>query len=931
MPSQSVEAFNTISRLRNQDRPDHLETKSRLARGGNQQNTKEPARRSSSTIGPLSRASTTPTLSSFSFRKGSQKQNATESSDQQKDDLIQAFIFGRRDLPQSQVDDIVRQLIDERSWHTLTAFLEYKPDTVERLFPWAPALLDEGFPYAEVAQLIINSENLQWLESEPRTDDNDRFWAEGYSPSHLTGCAHKICDQARKRNRRAGNAVSKTEPLLSESDIHVVPESEVALQQRESAIVHSLSHQSSHSGLEDHFSKLEQREHSMTNICGTAGVFSPLSRPRNLNPGVAVFTGAMAQISYARPEQASEGITVDTQSTGYEQASRILCALDNVICAISKLNQDDGCCDSFSIFFHHSGIPSIVRASTISQCMIKSLQSCLKGCLDTKFTDGIQVVELAERCSDFFNTLGQSRITEEVLRSRSDLVLLSNECRHLCALVAQIASVGIVTYTRGHSREFVCDELSRSVEKFVLLGTGRTDISVTVARVRLACLDAMLSRPVWAFQIGDRETQNQDSRFSVLTSIECLLDLWGGRLSFLNVPDDPSIIVQVGGGILTQAPMPVGSCHDTVLCHWSPGIVPDTRPIALRLDEPIIIGATLVNSECTLTVDLCHSHISSRLEILGVGPPHWRTTSRNVGLSGGQYVTATMGVIQTKDDGTTRKARILQHWKDYKSLNILNETVGLELSLCTGVARRVPLRMLFHGQVLEYFMSALDNWRPVPHQTLAMIGEARTNAEMQILLDDICPEQAEALKQATELLLLAMECTGVANDGESLVMWWPETETPTPRGLKIPKLYYSASSRHGPWTSMIKDTESCAVFGVITSRCLQHHGLRPCQTQDQGCVSYRFPQQIVLDTSLSPVGRNLEAISVSYELGQRLMLWQRKEILRVIRAAQDADDVVRLELHASLPLAVARLIGSRWTQVREQQALRDQGQKVLVL
>ena len=466
---------------------------------------------------------------------------------------------------------------------------------------------------------------------------------------------------------------------------------------------------------------------------------------------------------------------------------------------------------------------------------------------------------------------------------------------------------------------------------------------MTAARVRLTCLDAMLSRPVWAFQIGGREVQNQDIRFSVSTSIERLLDLWGGRLSFLDVKDDPGIIVQVGGGTLTEASTPADSYHGAVLCHWSPSIVPDAVPIALQLDEQIVIGATLVNNECSLSADLCHSHISSSLEILGARSPRWKTTGRNVGLSGGQYVTATMGVTQTKDNGRTRKARILEHWKDHKSLKILNEPVGLELSLCTGVARRVPLRTLFHSQVLEYFMSALDDWKQVSDQAsgsegrvpvahlAAVIGDTTTNAEMQMLLDDVRPEQAEALRAATELLLLAMECTGVADDGESLVMWWPEMETLTPRGLKIPKRYYSASSKHGPWTSMIKDSESCAVFGMITSRCLQHHGLRPCQTLGQGPISYKFPEQIVLDTSLSPAGRDLGAVSVSYELGQRLMLWQRKEILRVIRAAQKEEDVVRLELYAALPPAVARLIGSKWKLVREQQALKDQGQNVLVL
>ena len=350
------------------------------------------------------------------------------------------------------MDNIVRELVDERSSNNVTAFLEYKPDTVGRLFPWAPALLDEGFSCAEVSELIINSENLQSLEPETWIDGNDRSWAQGYSPSHLDSCAHEICGQARKGSRRVGNAVSKTEQTLSESDIDMVSETEVALHQGESVTIHPSSSRSSLSDLEDQFSKLEQREHNMTSICGTAGVFPPSSRPRNLNPGFAVFAGAIAKILYAESEHASEGAAVMTGLAGYEEASRISCALDNVIYAISKLNRDGGCCDSFSIFVHYSGRPHTVRAATISRQMIESLQSCLKGCLDANFADGIQVANLAKRCRDFFSTFGDSRIVEELLGSRSNLVLLSTKCRHLCALVAQIASVGIVTYTRGHSR-----------------------------------------------------------------------------------------------------------------------------------------------------------------------------------------------------------------------------------------------------------------------------------------------------------------------------------------------------------------------------------------------------------------------------------------------------------------------------------------------
>jgi hypothetical protein len=64
-----VKAFETISRLRNQDQHDYLEARARFARRANQPNAREPVRTASSIISPLSRASTAPTLGSFSFGK----------------------------------------------------------------------------------------------------------------------------------------------------------------------------------------------------------------------------------------------------------------------------------------------------------------------------------------------------------------------------------------------------------------------------------------------------------------------------------------------------------------------------------------------------------------------------------------------------------------------------------------------------------------------------------------------------------------------------------------------------------------------------------------------------------------------------------------------------------------------------------------------
>jgi hypothetical protein len=60
-----VNAFNTISRLRNQDQQDYLVAKDRFTQRANRPNANKLVGTTSTAVFPLSRASTAPTLSSF--------------------------------------------------------------------------------------------------------------------------------------------------------------------------------------------------------------------------------------------------------------------------------------------------------------------------------------------------------------------------------------------------------------------------------------------------------------------------------------------------------------------------------------------------------------------------------------------------------------------------------------------------------------------------------------------------------------------------------------------------------------------------------------------------------------------------------------------------------------------------------------------------
>ena len=77
-----VKAFETISRLRNQDEQDYLEARDRFKRRANRPNANEPPRRASTATFPLSRASTasttTPTLDRIVFGKDLEEEVLSE-------------------------------------------------------------------------------------------------------------------------------------------------------------------------------------------------------------------------------------------------------------------------------------------------------------------------------------------------------------------------------------------------------------------------------------------------------------------------------------------------------------------------------------------------------------------------------------------------------------------------------------------------------------------------------------------------------------------------------------------------------------------------------------------------------------------------------------------------------------------------------------
>ncbi len=129
---------------------------------------------------------------------------------------------------------------------------------------------------------------------------------------------------------------------------------------------------------------------------------------------------------------------------------------------------------------------------------------------------------------------------------------------------------------------------------------------------------------------------------------------------------------------------------------------------------------------------------------------------------------------------------------------------------------------------------------------------------------------------------------------------------------------------------MIQDPGRCVIFGLAIPRCLEHSGLKTCQNTTTP-AKFEAVKEVMLDTSLVSATPLINAAPLSYELNKRYILWHCRQIVRVTRASETTDDVVRLNFVPGTRYIVMQRLLEKWEKVKEKETLGDRGQDVLVL
>ncbi|KAJ6035948.1 hypothetical protein N7540_000227 [Penicillium herquei] len=428
--------------------------------------------------------------------------------------------------------------------------------------------------------------------------------------------------------------------------------------------------------------------HLIQEKCGLAGI-SPTTRTMTDWVGMVELNAndQTISVSYALPK--NEGTS---RSTGVI-LSRIYQALERMSQAVTLMQQNNFCCNSFTVLRSGS------QAEESSPSFIREITSIpLKLIIDL-------LVELKNGINSAFGSFDYNKllsVSKKVLgHVWRDIPEGSSVewCFHLCALSVQFLSLGCLSYSQAHRGPIRLFFLEFLTQEFRLMGFQREQsLPFLVAEmVNLTCLSGMTRGQVLCFRASGGLSRNQPlvSPYDILGHVNDLLDTWGPGNLIVRESDHSIIAIKLGDGFII-------ACGG-VKFHWTKHL-PEIKTLdPIDTGKPLLIGSLVsINTACQNVETDCRDTWQSCLENLGTTPSYWEGSQRQLAAQAGQYVVLQAAATYNKHPGIPEKDRALAY-PPQELIQFLDYYWGVQVSFCTGVARRVRLRTMI-ADIMHHFL-----------------------------------------------------------------------------------------------------------------------------------------------------------------------------------------------------------------------------------
>jgi ankyrin repeat protein len=517
-----------------------------------------------------------------------------------------------------------------------------------------------------------------------------------------------------------------------------------------------------------------------------------------------------------------------------QELARVGRAVARLSTAIAMTQKAKGCCNTFTILCNNSG-RSCIELCTISVRDIIHFYNTLQAA-------SIADAQSLQRCKlAAMTALSFLHPSEEILASVENVSDLVETCLHISALAAQTLCSSFALYSQAHCSPFTPFFLQEDLEEVNLLGVLRNPsegIYVRAETKRLTCLDAMLNAPVVVYSMST-DAAITKNRLDVLARASDLVDTWGpgaiqGKTENRQAETITSIDLR-GGKIHATGPNRL---------HWTPFEDLHNAWCVSYWDasDKVVVGALIQhNLSCPITERKCVETIQGCCLPLGTQASYWDQRHREAALQGGQFVTPMFNVGWDKVPGVSLKVKYLEDLRCRREqIAFLNAPCGLQVSFCSGLARRVSMKDLLAELLPLYVnrgLSGSHSWKTLT-DVYNILGtlKARDAADCQAMFQRMSAEDNGCFEwfwnQAC-YIVTSLRSTGLDPTGNTFAVGLISSDASEPM-RHVP--FKTEASNF--WLKALRDTESCATFAFFTLDCFQvdGHGCRRTEQRWHGRV-----------------------------------------------------------------------------------------------
>ena len=401
--------------------------------------------------------------------------------------------------------------------------------------------------------------------------------------------------------------------------------------------------------------------------------------------------------------------------------------------------------------------------------------------------------------------------------------------------VAYLLDLGLVTYVRSHGCRFDLDYFGEDMSPICLeysYTDGRSG-GFRCTLQHLSCLSGFLDQGmVWVFSRMNQLPESKVSQrrqYAVLTHIAEFADVWGPVWEIPIGDRSPDNIRQynISKGSIVAISQELDATYNATKCHWIQ--TTDTRasrdPIGtlqtyIRRNTKLLIGSPdhgyiRPDPHCMYTIDHFERDMGNTFMTLGTRDSYWEWDERQVGVSASQYVGFNVLGTQKKLPHTTLKQHIWDQISNRPTTlnpSIFNQMLRVEISHCTGNAKRIALKNLFPMEpIQEAFEACIPGWATADYGSAFMEAlQSPDGRSLTRLWKDVAkyrPYIARMLRYVLGLL----ETTGIQGNQTFQAAFVNHD-----REFNVP-----LKTNENGWTGLLKDCHLTAVYAIINSSCLQ--------------------------------------------------------------------------------------------------------------